>query len=244
MHGAALAFCLREHPGDRAGHAGGLAAGEHAHAAKAARLRPRREAAPALGRLGEALGAPDRPAMAVLVRTNSDHDGDVPAGAAPAALQVDAVDVDVRVFAGQRPAPPLVDRFERLLVEVGDRAGGNARAPQDLADVLDAARRHPGQVHLDDGLIDRRLAPFAALDDRRDEAHALVLGHLERELARRRGEEALAAAGAVSGALIGALIGPGADELVGLLVEHRVDGLLDGFPGQLAQFVFHGLLVE
>ena len=44
--------------------------------------------------------------------------------------------------------------------------------------------------------------------------------------------------------LVGALIWAGADELVGLLVGHRVDGLLDGFPDQLAQFVFHGLLVE
>ena len=35
--------------------------------------------------------------------------------------------------------------------------------------------------------------------------------------------------------LVGALIWAGADELVGLLVEHRVDGLLHGFPGQLAQ---------
>ena len=44
--------------------------------------------------------------------------------------------------------------------------------------------------------------------------------------------------------LVGALIWAGADEPVGLLVEHRVDGLLDGFPDQLVQFVFHGLLVE
>ena len=84
------------------------------------------------------------------------------------------------------------------------------------------------------GLLDAGLAPFVALDDGGGEPHPLELGHLERDLARRRGEAAL----------VGALVGPAADELVGLLVEHRVDGLLDGFPDQLAQFVFHGLLVE
>ena len=234
VHGAALVFCLREHLGDRADHAGGLVAHEHANAAQPARFQPRQEIAPALGRLGEALGAPDHLAVAVLVHADGDHDGDVLVGAAPAALQVDAVDVDVRVFAGQGPAPPLLDRLESLVVEVRDRAGGNARAPQDLADVLDAPRRHAGQVHLDDGLLDRRLAPFVALDDRRGEAHALELGHLERDPARRRGEAALVVPGAVRRALIGALIGPGTDELVGLLVEHCVDGLLDGFPDQLA----------
>ena len=51
-------------------------------------------------------------------------------------------------------------------------------------------------------------------------------------------------AGSVSGALVGALVGPGADEPVGALTRHRVDGLLGGFPDQLAQFIFHGLLVE
>ena len=98
--------------------------------------------------------------------------------------------------------------------------------------------------YLDDGLLHAGLAPFVALDDGGGEPHLLELGHLERDLARRRGEAALVVAGAVSGALVGALVGPGADELVGLLVEHRVGGLLDGFSDQLAQFVFHGLLVE
>ena len=109
--------------------------------------------------------------------------------------------------------------FERLVVQVGDRAGGDAGAPEDLAYVPDAPCGDVGQVHLDDGLLHAGLAPFVAIDDRRGEAHALELGHLERDLARRRGEAALVVAGAVSGVLVGALVGPGADELVGLLVE-------------------------
>lgn len=88
-------------------------------------------------------------------------------------------------------------------------------------------------MHLDDGLLDRRLAPFVALDDRRDEAHALELRHLERDLARRRGEAAFVVAGAVIGALVVALVGSGADEPVGLLVQHRVDGLLTGSPNDM-----------
>ena len=61
-------------------------------------------------------------------------------------FEVDAVDVDVRVFAGQRTASPFVHGLERLVVEIGDRAGGNAGAPEDLADVLDAPRGDAGQV--------------------------------------------------------------------------------------------------
>ena len=67
------------------------------------------------------------------------------------------------------------------------------------------------------------------------EAHALELGHLERELARRRGEAALVVAGAVSGALVGALVGPGADELVGILVE-RGDRLGRGLSPGMIEF--------
>ena len=98
--------------------AGGLVAGEHAKAAQHARLRPRQEVAPALRRLGEALGAANHLAAAVLVHADGDHDRHVLVGAAPASLQVDAVDVDVRVFVGQGPAPPLLDRLESLVVEV------------------------------------------------------------------------------------------------------------------------------
>lgn len=62
--------------------------------------------------VGEDLGA------AVLVHADRCHDRHVLAGAAPASLQVDAVDVDARVFAGQGPASPLLDRLEGLVVEV------------------------------------------------------------------------------------------------------------------------------
>ena len=135
-------------------------------------------------------------------------------GAAPAALRIDAVDVDVRVVAGQRPASPFVDRLERLVVQVGDRAGGDAGAPRDLADVLDAPCGDAGRVHLDDGLLHAGLAPLAALDDRRGEAHALELGHLERDLARRGGEASLVVSRSVRRPLVGALIWAGVDELV------------------------------
>ena len=116
--------------------------------------------------------------------------------------------------------------------------------PQGLADVLDAPRGHAGQMHLDDGLLDAGLAPFVALDDGGRETHSFELGHSERDLARRRGEPALAVPGAVRRPLVGALVRTRAREPVGLLVEHGVDGLLDGFPDQLAKLGLHRLLVE
>lgn len=123
-------------------------------------------------------------------------------------------------------------------------AVGNAGSPQGLADVLDAPRGHAGQIHLDYGFLDAGLAPFVALDDGGREAHSLELGHTERGLARRRGEPALVVPGAVRHPRVGALVWVRAHELVGLLVEHGVDGLLDGFPGQLARLGLHRLLVE
>ena len=65
----------------------------------------------------------------------------------------------------------LVFGLGERLGDRADHAGGDARAPRDLANVLDAARRNAGQVHLDDGLLDAGLASFAALDDRGGEAH-------------------------------------------------------------------------
>lgn len=153
-----------------------------------------------------------------------------------------AVDESAVAVEMHRAAP--VSGLREHLGDRVDRAGGDVRAPQNLADVLDAARGRAGLVHFDDGLLDAGLAPFAALDDRGGEARALELGHPERGLARCGGEVALVAAGAVRRSPVDAFVGAGSDELVGLFVEHGVDGLLDGFPDQLAQFVFNGLFVE
>lgn len=133
--------------------------------------------------------------------------------------------------------------FERLVVQVGDRAGGDAGAPEDLAYVPDAPCGDVGQVHFDDGLLHAGLAPFVAIDDGGGEPHPLELGHLERDLARCGGEASLVVSRSVRRALVGALVRARADELVGILVEHGVDGLLDGFPDRLAKLGLHCLLV-
>lgn len=166
-----------EHLGDRAGHAGGLVAREHAHAAQPARFEPRREVAPAFLGLGEPLGAADDLAVTVPVHTDGHHHRHVLVGAAPAALGVYPVDVDVGVFAGQRSRSPFLHGLERPLVEVGDGAGGDARAPQSLADVLDAPRGNACEVHLDYDFLDAGLAPFVALGDGGRELRSLELGH-------------------------------------------------------------------
>ena len=82
-------------------------------------------------------------------------------------------------------------------------------------------------------LLHTGFAPFEALDDDGVAPHPIELGYLERDLARRRGEAALVAAGALRRAFVGALIGR--RQAVGCLVEHGVDGLLDGFPDQLVE---------
>lgn len=128
-------------------------------------------------------------------------------GATPAALEVDPVDVEVGIFAGQGPAPPLLDRREGFLVEIGHGASRHARPPQGLADVFDAARRHAGQVHLDYGFLYAGLAPFVALDHGGGEAHPFELGHLQRDLARRRCEVPLVVPCAVRGPLVCSLVG-------------------------------------
>ena len=179
---APLVGGVREHLGDGARHGGGLVAGEHPHAGEAAALEPREELPPALGRLGEALGGADHLAVAVVVDAYCHHDGHVLEGAAPASLQVDAVDEDVGVAAGERPAPPFLDRLERLVVEIGDGGGRHGRPPEDLGDVLDAPCGDAGKIHLDHGLLDGCLPALVSLDDSGGEPHSLELGHLERDL--------------------------------------------------------------
>ena len=210
VHGAALVGGFREHLGDRADHAGGLVAREHAHAAQPARLEPREGLPPALGRLGEPLGRADDLALAVVVGAYGHHHRHVLVGASPASLEVDPVDADVGVGALEGAVAPLLDRGERLLVEVRDGGGRDARAPEDLAHVLDAPGGDPGEVHLDHRLLDRGLPAPVVLDDGRREPHALELGHADGDLARGGRELPLVVAGAVGFLVGGALVAPGA----------------------------------
>src|SRR5262245_28241065 len=70
------------------------------------------------------------------------------------------------MLARDRLIAPGVDRCVDLLVEVRDRRRRYPCAPQGLGDVLDPTHRYARQVHLDQGLLDRALAPSVTLDDR------------------------------------------------------------------------------
>ena len=234
----------REHLGGRADHAHRLVAREHANPAQPARLEPREKHAPAPRRLREALGGPDDLAVAVVVDAYGDHHGDVLAGTAPAAFQVDAVDADVGIGPLERAVAPLLDRRERLLVQIGDGRGRGAGAPEHLAHVLDPPRRDPRQVHLGHRLLDARLATPVALDDGGGEPYALELGHANRDLAGRSDRAPVVVAGAVRLASGGPLVALGADEVSGLFLEQAVERVLHGPPDELPQVGLQGLLIQ
>ena len=121
--------------------------------------------------------------IAVVVDAYGHHHCHVLVGPSPGPLEVDAVDVDVGVGSPVRPAPPLLDRRERLLVEVGDGGGRDARASENLAYALKAPGGDPGQVHLDHRLLDAGLTTPVALDDGCREPHPLEIGHVDCHLA-------------------------------------------------------------
>ena len=83
VHRAALVSGIREHLGDRADHAGGFVADDHENAAQSSRLQSRQEAAPALLRFREALGAADGLAVFALVHVDRHHHRYILVGAAP-----------------------------------------------------------------------------------------------------------------------------------------------------------------
>ena len=131
-----------------------------------------------------------------------------------------------------------------FFVQVRDGGGRDAGAPEYLAHVLDPPGGHARQVHLDHGLLDAGLPAPVALYDRGREAHPLELGHMDRDLAGRRGQASVVVAGAVRLALGGPLVALGADEVVGLLLEQAVQHLLDGLADELPQVGPQGLLVQ
>ena len=125
------------------------------------------EGAPArlvlLGALADAQNLP----ITLAVHPNRHQQRHIADLTGPAALEHDAIQVDVGMLALDRPIAPRLDRAIDLLVEVRHRRRRHPRAPQRLGDVLDPAYRDSRQIHLDQGLLDRALAPPVTLDDRR-----------------------------------------------------------------------------
>ena len=137
------------------------------------------------------LGNAQHLAMAVLAHTNGHQHRDITDLAGPTALEHDAVEVDVRIPAFDRPVPPGLDVLVDLLVELADRRGADLGAPQRFGDVLHPAYRHTGQVHLDQCLFHRGLPSPVALDDRRLKGLLAQLRHVQRHLPRLRLQLAL-----------------------------------------------------
>src|SRR5262249_25045053 len=128
--------------------------------------------------------------------------------AAELPAQPHAVEVDVGVLPRDGPVAPLVDAGVDLLVELADRAGADAATPQRLGDVLDAAPRHAGQVHLHQRPLHGGLPALVALDALTLEGGPPQLGHLQLDLAGLGVEGAAVGAGPVVGAVGRALVAP------------------------------------
>src|SRR5262249_26394616 len=134
--------------------------------------------------------------IAALVHADRNQQRDVAHLAGSAALEHDAVEINIRVVALDRTIAPRLDRPVDLLVEARHRRGRQPRAPQCLRDVFDPAHRYPGQIHLDQRLFDRALAPPIALDDRRLERLLAQLRNPQPHLAGLGLQAALVVAGA------------------------------------------------
>ena len=243
VNGAAPVAGLREHLLEGAEHARAPIARDEADARKATLLEPGEELTPRVAGLGVAPRAVDCLAVARRVDVDGDEDGNVPVRSAPATLEVDAVGEGVGEPALERPLTPLLDGREGLPVQVGDGARGHRRFSRQLGDVLDAPGGDARGVRLDDDLLDLDPAPAVPLDNGGLEGGAPELAHARLDLAGPGEELPVAAPAAVDLPSDGPPAAPDPSELRGLLIEQRVQALLDGPPDQIPDVVAQRLLV-
>lgn len=100
------------------------------------------------------------------------------------------------------------------------------------------------ESNLDDGLLDRGLAPAVALDGGRLEGRPTELRHAELDFLGARDEPPHVVAAAVDLPARRPFVALGPDELGRLLAEQRVERLLDGPSHQILYFLAQRLLVD
>ena len=202
------------------------------------------EAAPAFLAFACALACSEYLPVAVFGHPYRDKYRDAGHFAAPAALQVDAVNEHVGVFPAYGPVSPFLDLAVYLLVQVAHRRSTHARAPQELRDVFHAAHGYPRQVHLDERLLHGRFPAPVALDDGGLERGQAQLGYGQVDLSGGSQKLAVVMTAAVVPALVCPLMPFRVAQLRGFLVQHRVEGFLDGLSNDSFQVVPEIFLVN
>lgn len=101
-----------------------------------------------------AFGSTDDLPVAVIVYAYGNENGYVLDLAAPAALQVYSVSVNIGVFILKRTCTLGLYVLISFLVQVAYGAGRDLAAPQGFGDVLDPSDGDTGQVHLNEGFLD------------------------------------------------------------------------------------------
>jgi hypothetical protein len=135
------------------------------------------------------------------------------------------------------PVPPGLDLGVDLLVQVRHRARADTGAPQRLGDILDPADRNARQVHLNQRLLDRALAPTVTLDDGRLEGQAPKLRNLEVYFARYCVQRPLVAAGPGVPPALGAFVTSCTAKPIRFGIQQRVEGLFDRPTNHLAKMI-------
>ncbi len=192
------------------------------------------------GTLADAKNLP----ITLVVHTNRHEKRHIADLAGPAALEHDAIQIDVGVLAFNRSIAPGFDRCVDLLVQVRHGRGWHPRAPQSLRDVLDPAHRYASQIHLDQRLLDRGLATPVALDDRRLERLLAQLGYPQLHLAGLGLEVALVVARPGVATRLGSLVALRIAQPVGFRIEQRVQRLLDRAAHDPVEMTLDPLIVD
>src|SRR5262249_45904848 len=117
------------------------------------------ERAPARLVLLRPLANPKNLPITALVHADRNQQRDVAHLARSGALERAAAEIHLRGGALDRTIAPRLAGPIDLLVKARHCRGRHPRAPQSLRNVLDPAPRSPGQIHLDQRLFDRALAP-------------------------------------------------------------------------------------
>ena len=158
--------------------------------------------------------------VSVGVHADRHQEGDLAHLATPGPFQPDAVQVQVGVRPLDRLVSPGLNLPVHLLVQLANRRGGDAGAPQGFRDVLHPTDADPGQVHLDQGFLNTRfpaLVPFNDLGLKRQRPQT---GHLQGDLASLGLQLAVVTARASVHASRAPLVPLGTAKLVGLLSRY------------------------
>ena len=213
------------------------------YALQTAFFEPDKEAFPAFCIFFHAFHGSDDLTVTVLIHADCHQNADIFKLSAPISLEINPIHINIRIFSGQPAVAPFLNMHIRFLIQITDGGSRHPTAPKGFRNILHTPDRNTGEIHLDQGFLNRAFTAAVALNDGGFKRDTFQLRDIQRYLSGCGCQLAAVVSRTVPLPRFGALIFCRTRQFLCFLVQQRIQRFLHAVSHHFFQFALDSFLV-